>query len=43
MNLKKIGKITGICLGAIIALLFVLPFLFKGKIVSAVKEAAATK
>ena len=40
MNLKKIGKITGICLGAIIALLFVLPFLFKGKIVSAVKEAA---
>ena len=40
MNLKKIGKITGICLGAIIALLFILPFLFKGKIVSAVKEAA---
>ena len=40
MNLKKIGKITGICLGAIIALLFILPFLFKGKIVNAVKEAA---
>jgi hypothetical protein len=40
MNLKKIGKITGISLGAVIALLFVLPFLFKGKIVSAVKEAA---
>ena len=40
MNLKKIGKITGISLGAVIALLFVLPFLFKGKIVNAVKEAA---
>ena len=40
MHLKKIAKISGISLGAIIALLFVLPFLFKGKIVSAVKEAA---
>ncbi|MEI8101334.1 MAG: hypothetical protein WCH09_07205, partial [Bacteroidota bacterium] len=40
MNFKKIAKITGISLGAIIALLFILPFLFKGKIVSAVKEAA---
>ena len=40
MNFKKIATITGICLGAIIALLFILPFLFKGKIVSAVKEAA---
>lgn len=40
MNFKKIAKITGISLGAIIALLFILPFLFKGKIVTAVKEAA---
>lgn len=40
MHLKKIAKISGMSLGAIIALLFVLPFLFKGKIVSAVKEAA---
>jgi hypothetical protein len=40
MNFKKIAKITGISLGAIIALLFILPFLFKGKIVSAVKVAA---
>ena len=40
MNFKKIAKISGISLGAIIALLFILPFLFKGKIVTAVKEAA---
>ena len=40
MNFKKIAKISGISLGAIIALLFILPFLFKGKIVSAVKDAA---
>ena len=40
MNFKKIAKISGISLGAIIALLFILPFLFKGKIVNAVKEAA---
>ena len=39
MNLKKIGKITGISLGAVIALLFVLPFLFKGKIVESICEA----
>ena len=40
MNFKKIAKISGIGLGAIIALLFILPFLFKGKIVTAVREAA---
>ncbi len=40
MNLKKVATITGISLGTIIALLFVLPFLFKSKIVNAVKEAA---
>ena len=40
MNFKKIAKISGISLGAIIALLFILPFLFKGKIVTAVREAA---
>lgn len=40
MNFKKIAKITGISLVSLLALLIVLPFAFKGKIVSAVKEAA---
>jgi len=40
MNFKKIAKITGISLASLLALLLLLPFAFKGKIVSAVKEAA---
>jgi len=40
MNWKKVLKITGISLGSLIALLLILPFAFKGKIVSAVQTAA---
>jgi hypothetical protein len=40
MNWKKIAKYTGISLGALLAILLILPFAFKGKIVSAVNEAA---
>ena len=40
MNFKKIAKITGISLASLLALLLLLPFAFKGKIVSAVKVAA---
>lgn len=38
--MKKFLKITGISLGVIFLLLLVLPFVFKGKIVEAVKTAA---
>jgi hypothetical protein len=38
--MKKFLKITGISLGVIFLLLLVLPFIFKGKIVEAVKTAA---
>jgi len=38
--MKRILKISGITLGVIFLLLLVLPFLFKGKIVEAVKKAA---
>ncbi|MEY4314955.1 MAG: hypothetical protein RI977_332, partial [Bacteroidota bacterium] len=40
MNWKKIAKYTGISLGALLAILLILPFAFKGKIVSAVNDAA---
>ena len=40
MNFKKIAKISGISLGSLLVILLVLPFAFKGKIVTAVKEAA---
>jgi uncharacterized protein involved in outer membrane biogenesis len=36
--LKKIAKITGITLGALIVILFVAPFIFKGKIIAIAKE-----
>jgi hypothetical protein len=38
--MKKILKYTGITLGVIFLLLLIAPFLFKGKIVDAVKQAA---
>lgn len=40
MNWKKSLKITGITLGVLLLTLLVLPFAFKGKIVSAVNDAA---
>ena len=36
--LKKIAKITGITLGALILILFIAPFIFKGKIIAIAKE-----
>ena len=36
--LKKIAKITGISLAVILLILFVAPFIFKGKIISIAKE-----
>ena len=36
--MKKVLKITGIILLAIIAILFAIPFLFKGKIIKVVKS-----
>ena len=42
MNWKKIAKYTGISLGALLAILLILPFAFKGKIVSAVKSGSTT-
>ncbi|OQP39892.1 hypothetical protein A4H97_16870 [Niastella yeongjuensis] len=36
--LKKILKITGISLGVLLVILFVAPFIFKGKIISIAKE-----
>lgn len=36
--LKKIAKITGISLAVLIVILFVAPFIFKGKIISIAKE-----
>src|SRR5687767_3830246 len=36
--LKKIAKITGITLGALIVILFIAPFIFKGKIIAIAKE-----
>jgi hypothetical protein len=36
--LKKIAKITGISLAVILVILFVAPFIFKGKIISIAKE-----
>jgi hypothetical protein len=36
--LKKIAKITGITLGTLIVILFVAPFIFKGKIIAIAKE-----
>ena len=32
--LKKIAKITGITLGTLILILFIAPFIFKGKIIA---------
>jgi hypothetical protein len=40
MNWKKILKITGISIGTLLAVLLILPFAFKGKIVAAVQSAA---
>jgi hypothetical protein len=40
MNWKKTLKITGITLAVLFAALLILPFAFKGKIVSAVQTAA---
>ena len=40
MNFKKIAKITGITLAVLFTALLILPFAFKGKIVSAVQTAA---
>ena len=40
MNWKKTLKITGISFVALLAILLILPFAFKGKIVSAVQTAA---
>lgn len=40
MNFKKIAKISGISLASLLVILLILPFAFKGKIVTAVKEAA---
>lgn len=36
--LKKIAKITGIALGSLLVILFVAPFIFKGKIIAIAKE-----
>ena len=36
--LKKIAKITGISLAVLIVILFVAPFIFKGKIIAIAKE-----
>ncbi|HEX6430088.1 MAG TPA: AsmA family protein, partial [Niastella sp.] len=36
--LKKIAKITGITLGTLIIILFIAPFIFKGKIIAIAKE-----
>ena len=36
--LKKILKITGISLGVLLVILFVAPFIFKGKIIAIAKE-----
>ncbi|THU34828.1 hypothetical protein FAM09_22805 [Niastella caeni] len=36
--LKKIAKITGITLGTLIVILFIAPFIFKGKIIAIAKE-----
>lgn len=36
--LKKIAKITGITLGSLLVILFVAPFIFKGKIIAIAKE-----
>ena len=42
-KLKKTLKITGLILGLLILLLITAPFLFKGKIVNAIKNAANTQ
>ena len=36
--LKKIAKITGITLGTLVVILFIAPFIFKGKIIAIAKE-----